>query len=91
MSTAPRQCLWLDETHESPDRPGYFIPNLVTENEPGYCPLSGNPENFQHPWLFGPGIEEAKRQVDESNARFGLSHADALTIVLSSMGAGDPR
>lgn len=85
---AKRTCLWLDETHEAPDNPGFFIPNLVVEDEAGYSPLTGNGA-FARPWYFGPGIEAAKAQVADYNALTDITPADALDIVLSSMRASN--
>lgn len=82
---APAYCFWLDETHRAPDGTGY-IPNIVYENQPGYAPLVGNGRHAS-PWIWGPTIEDALRQVKEANERIGVSPERASEIVLSSLAA----
>lgn len=79
-----RHCFWLDETCIAPDGTG-FIPSMVVEGEPGHTPLKGDPARLQTPWIWGPTIEDAKRQVVEANARLGIDEDAALEIVASSM------
>jgi hypothetical protein len=86
LSTDARQCFWLDETCVDPNGKG-FIPSLVTEGEPGHSPLKGDPEKFQSPWVWGPTIQDAKRQVREANEALGITPEQATDIVLSSMAA----
>lgn len=80
----PRRCYWLDETCIAPDGTGY-IPSIVVEGEAGHSPLKGDPAKFQSPWIWGPTIEDAKRQVVEANAEMGIDEQAALEIVASSM------
>ena len=78
-----RQCLYVDETmqHE-----GGYVPSMVTEGEPGHAPLEGN-HPLASPWFFGQDIETAKRLVEETNAKLGITPDQAREIVLSSMAA----
>lgn len=79
-----RQCMYVDETMATE---GGFIPALVTEDEPGYAPMSGNGD-FASPWVWGPTIQDAKRQCDDYNEKLGITRSDAAEIVLSSMDFG---
>lgn len=81
--TPARQCFYVP--HDQFDENGY-IPSLVTENEPGHAPLTGN-GRFAEPWYWGKTYEEAQKTCDRENARLGLSRLDAADIVASSMGA----
>ena len=81
--TKPRLVLYVDETMQTPN--GY-IPSAVEEGIAGHSPMMGRGE-FAEPWYFGPTIEEAKKQVDEFNAKLGIDPNTARDIVLSSMTA----
>jgi hypothetical protein len=80
-----RICIYVDATMVDPDSRG-FIPAVVTENEPGYAPLTGQGD-FAQPWVWGPTIEDALRQAAAYNIRLGLKPRDVIDIVMSSMAA----
>lgn len=80
--TGKRQCFYIDETMLTEH--GY-VPSMITENEPGHAPMTGGPGGT--PWYWGHDLAAAKKIAAESNARLGISAADALAIVLSSMTA----
>jgi hypothetical protein len=63
-----------------------FIPALVTENEPGYAPLTGRGE-FAEPWYWGHTYEQAQGIAAEQNERLGLTPGDVNDIIISSMRA----
>lgn len=65
------------------DEQGY-IPSVVTEGEAGHAPLRGRGEGSS-PWYWGKTYEEATKRAAEENETMGVSYADALGIVLSSM------
>jgi len=80
----PRKCFY--QPVEQFDAHGY-IPSMVTENEGGHTPLAGNGDHAS-PWYFGKTYDEARARCAEENAKLGISEADALAIVMSSMRAG---
>jgi hypothetical protein len=79
----PRKCYVILESHK--DENGY-IPCLVTENEPGYYPMTGN-EN-QTPWYWGKTKSRAIEVCARYNETyFGITQDTADRIVVSSMKA----
>lgn len=78
-ATDPRQVVWVFET--SLTEHGY-IPSIVTENQPGHSPLSGNGEAAQ-PWYWGHDLGKAREIAAEYNARMGYD-PDAVREVLTS-------
>ena len=82
----PRKVFYVDESMLTID--GY-IPSMVTEGEYGHTPLSGNGEHAQ-PWYWSHDIAIARRLADEANAGLGISRAEALLIIVSSMNADQP-
>jgi hypothetical protein len=69
------------------DETGYW-PVLVTEGQPGYRPLKGDPAKHQAPWYWGTTRQACMEQCDEVNARdYGLTPRDRADIVLSSVAA----
>ena len=81
--TTRRTCIFVSETMLTKD--GY-IPSVVTEDEPGHAPLTGNGD-FARPWYWGHDIVEARRLAREYNEQLGLSEDDVQAIILSSMRA----
>lgn len=81
----PRQC-FIIQVGQCDDA-GY-IPSLVIEGEPGHQPLSGDPSKLQTPWHWGTTYEAARAECARQNAALGLSEADVIDIVCSSMGEG---
>lgn len=78
----PRQCLAIIEGQR--DENG-FIPSLIVENEPGHFPMTGRGP-LAAPWHFGKTYEDALAVCNNYNARnYGLSAADCLEILHSSM------
>lgn len=76
-----RQCFFIPEGQR--DEYGY-IPSLVTENEPGHSPMTG--DESQTPWYWGKTRERAERVCDRINKqRFGITPKTATRIVVSSM------
>ena len=67
-----RIALWTDESYA---RAGGYDVIAVCEDESGYFFYSG-------PW---ESLEDARAYVDEHNAARGISHEDALAILISSM------
>lgn len=85
MSIRKRWCYWILPEQFDPGL-GY-VPVVITEGEPGYIPLRGGPGG--RPWYWGIDYNEAMRVAREANeAENGLSLADTVTIVQSSMLAG---
>lgn len=78
-----RQCFYIPEGQF--DDNGY-IPSLVTENEPGHRPLTGN-GRFSSPWYWGKTYEKAREICAEENKKLGLTEEDVVEIVASSIGA----
>lgn len=83
-----RYCFWIDPTQDVSDGRGY-IPSMVTEGEPGHTPMGlrdSDGVTSPRPWFWGPTLEAAQATCDTTNTqRLGLTPADALDIVLSSM------
>jgi hypothetical protein len=67
-----------------------YIPSMVTEDEPGHAPMTGNGSHAA-PWYWGKTYEEATAVCAKENARLGISPEDAALIVASSMRADDAR
>ncbi len=84
MSSEPRTAFFIpiDQCDEN----GY-IPSLVTENEAGHAPMTGNGEHAS-PWYWGKTYEQARAVAAQENERKGLTPADVAQIVSSSMRAG---
>lgn len=81
----PRQCYVILDSQC--DEHGY-IPSLVTENEPGHSPLTGNGDGSA-PWYWGQTYERASQVCARVNLdRFGINERTAAKIVASSMRAG---
>jgi hypothetical protein len=80
--TIPRRCFYIPADAYVEGKG--FVPSLVTENEPGHSPLTGNGE-FAAPWYWGNTYEEAKALADSENAKKGLTADDVATIIASSM------
>lgn len=82
----PRRCFYIDA---SPHDSHGYVPSIVTENEPGHAPLTGN-GTCARPWYWGTTYNEAKAVCEKENWRtFHLTAAEALAIVMSSMRAGN--
>jgi hypothetical protein len=81
---ARRWCFHLDETMHTADS---YLPAVVFENEPGYHPLTGDPDQNQAPWLWGHDLDQAKRIAAQENRRLGLTSDDVAHIIASSMQA----
>lgn len=82
----PRQCFYIPASAYVEGRG--FVPSLVTENEPGHCPMTGNGECAE-PWYWGDTYERAQEVCDRVNLdRYGLTPKAATRIVASSMAAG---
>ena len=83
--SAARQCFYISATQR--DEHG-FIPSLVTENEPGHSPMTGQGEHAA-PWYWGKTLEHAEQTCERVNLeRYGISRKTASRIVASSMFAG---
>lgn len=76
----PRTCYFIPHDAGTPDG---FIPSLVTENQPGHSPMTGN--NTQVPWFWGHTYEEAEATANSVNKRNGITPTDAAEIICSSM------
>ena len=77
-----RQCFVILESQR--DENGY-IPSLVTENEPGHQPATGNGP-CSVPWYWGDTFERAEKVCARVNLdRYGITEATAARIVASSM------
>jgi hypothetical protein len=82
---SPRRCFYIPI--EQFDEEGY-IPSLVTEGEPGHAPLTGSGRHAR-PWHWGRTYAEACQACERENrVTFGITPAEALEIVASSMAAG---
>lgn len=85
-NSSPRQAFVAIATEC--DSKGFFA-CLVTEGEPGYRSMKGNPAKFQTPWYLTVDPSDfpaAERAADEWSARdFGLSPEDCKAIKDSSM------
>lgn len=86
--SAPRRCFWIPA---EPYDEGGYVPALVTEGEPGYDLMAGNPEKFQSPWYWGQDREQAMKIAERENARMGISGDDAAEIIASSLAAQHAR
>lgn len=80
--TSPRRCFFIP-TDAYVEGKG-FVPSLVTENEPGHSPLTGNGD-FAAPWYWGSTYEKAKALADTENTKLGLTADDVTEIIASSM------
>jgi hypothetical protein len=83
---APRTCFAVFPDQR--DEHG-FIPSVITENEPGHAPLTGNGTAAQ-PWYWGATYDEAKETCRKENEQAGLSTDDVIEITLSSMRTRTP-
>lgn len=85
-----RQCyVMLLEEHD--EGKGY-VPSLVTEDEPGYRPMRGDPSKHQTPWYWGKVFSEAQKVCAKVNQEtWGVTEDEAAEIVRSSMRAGKVR
>ena len=85
-----RQCYYISGTQptEASDGEG-FIPSLVTKDEPGHQLMSGNSDELQAPWVWGPSLEEAHTTADIMNEMMGITKKDAAKIVASSMAVSE--
>jgi hypothetical protein len=63
-----------------------WVPSVVTENEPGHAPLTGQGE-LAEPWYWGHDLEQARATAADCNRRLGLSDQDVVDIVNSSISA----
>jgi hypothetical protein len=63
-----------------------FVPSMVTENEPGHAPLTGNGAHAS-PWYWGMTYDKARAVADQANANLGLTPDDVAAIIASSLGA----
>ena len=82
-ATRPRWCFWIPvEQHDA----NGWIPSVVTEDEYGHVPLTGN-GTAAAPWYWGATYEQACQVCASENARLGLSPADVTAIIASSMRA----
>lgn len=66
-----------------------FRVSIVTENQPGHQPTGDWPYEAKLgqklPWFWGMEYELAKELCSRSNEELGLSEADVLEIINSSM------
>jgi hypothetical protein len=86
---APRKCYYINPA-QVPDPEHGYVPSIVTENEPGHTPLAGDGRHAA-PWYWGKTLKDAQACAAEMNERnFGLSPAETLIIVMSSMFSSQP-
>jgi hypothetical protein len=76
-------CYYIDPT-QVPDPEHGYVPSVVTRNEPGHAPLTGNGACAQ-PWYWGKTYPEADRYCVKANEKIGVSPAEAAMIILSSI------
>lgn len=77
----PRICYYIDPHQRNPQG---FIPSVVTEGEPGFCPLVGSGEHAE-PWYWGTDLETAERICAQANVDLGLTPYDVSNIIDSSI------
>jgi hypothetical protein len=77
-----RQCFYIPEGQFVEGKG--FVPSLVTEGEEGHKPLIGSGD-LSEPWYWGMTYDQAKETCRTENARLGLSEADVLDIITSSI------
>lgn len=80
----PRRCFYVCEAWRTEG--GGYIPALVTEDEPGYQPLTGAGDGAR-PWVWGQDLETAKAVCAQANTDMGVTPEQALHIVASSFRA----
>lgn len=78
----PRQCYFIPPGQSHPTKG--FVPSLVTEGEAGHQPLTGRGE-LSEPWFWGSTYEEALTVCAKANDDLGLTAADVIAIVESSI------
>lgn len=83
--TAKRMCYYVSPTQD-PDEHGGYVPSVVYEGQPGHCPLVGDPDKHQAPYIWGQTLEQAEETADRANTRMGLTQADVFGIIGSSIG-----
>ena len=79
-----RFCYYVNPVQDPADHGGY-VPSMVTEGEPGHCPLTGDPKKLQSAWVWGKTLEEAEAVCDSQNEKLGITKVEAFKIVGSSM------
>lgn len=79
-----RKCFYIPVDQHVPGK-GY-VPSLVTENEAGHAPLTGQGE-LSEPWFWGDDYEKACEIARQENARLGLTEDDVQEIIESSVAA----
>lgn len=80
-----RQCFFIPV--DQFDENGY-IPSMITEDEPGHAPLTGNGP-ASSPWYWGKTYVEAKAVAQAENERLGLDVKAVAEIIMSSMRASN--
>jgi hypothetical protein len=65
---------------------GKWVPSVIVEGVPGHTPMAGNGECAQ-PWYWGDSYLEAKATCDQVNAELGVTEAEMVRILFSSLRA----
>lgn len=68
----------------------HYIPSIVFENVAGHVPCRGQGDGAL-PYYWGTTTSECMKYCDKANEDMGLSHAEVMEIVSSSMRAGRVR
>lgn len=81
-----KYCYYIDSTQDTSVHGG-FVPSIVVECEAGHYPMIGDPKTLQAPWVWGSDLETAEAIAASVNEGLGLTEADVVRIVASSMRA----
>jgi hypothetical protein len=65
---------------------GKWVPSVIVEDVAGHTPMAGNGDCAQ-PWYWGGSYLEAKATCDAVNLERGVTEADMVTILFSSLRA----
>lgn len=82
--TGKRYCYYIPPDQD-PSLHGGYVPAIVIADEWGFYPLSGDPEQFQTPWLWGMTLKGAEAIAKQRNERLGLTDKDVFEIIASSL------
>ncbi len=86
MSNTNEFCYWINPAQNF-DLTDGFVPSVVKRNVSGHFPMTGNPEEFQAPWIWGKTLEAAEKIARQTNEKMGISVREEMDIIFSSMRA----
>jgi hypothetical protein len=76
---------WIDASPWK--KTGKWVPSVIVQDVAGHTPMSGDPAKQQQPWYWGDSYLEAKATCDAVNLERGVTEADMVAILFSSLRA----